>query len=58
MQTSAHDFLELLQDPPVDYFMKLVERMPTVCKAKGGDFEKNLNYELYSGLFNTFMLTT
>jgi hypothetical protein len=38
--------------------MKLVERMPRVCKAvikaKGGYFEK-LKYNIYFELFNTFL---
>ena len=47
--TSAQHMWELLQDCwksiPVDYLMKLVERMPKVCKAaikaKGGYFEES-----------------
>ena len=46
--TSAQHMWELLQNCwksiPGDYLMKLVEGMPTVCKAvikaKGGDFEE------------------
>ena len=41
--------------------MKLVERMPRVCKAvikaKGG-YLKNLKYKIYFDLFNTFLVTT
>ena len=47
--TSVQHMWELLQDCrksiPGDYLMKLVERMPRVCKsvikAKGGDFEES-----------------
>ena len=47
--TSAQYMWELLQDCwksiPSDYLMKLVERMPRVCKAvikaKGGSFEES-----------------
>ena len=47
--TSAHHMWELLPDClksiPCDYLMKLVERMPRVCKAaikaKGGYFEES-----------------
>ena len=39
---------------PGDYLMKLVERMPRMCKAvikaKGGYF-KNLKYKIYFDLF-------
>ena len=39
--------------------MKLVERMPRVCKAvikaKGGYFEES---KIYFDLFNTFLVTT
>ena len=41
--------------------VKLVDRMPRVCKAvikaKGG-YLKNLKYEIYFDLFNTFLVTT
>jgi hypothetical protein len=41
------------------FLMKLVERMPNVCKvvikAKGGFFEAS---KKYFDLFNTFVLTT
>ena len=41
--------------------VKLVERMPSVCKAfikaKGG-YLKNLKYKIYFDLFNTFLVTT
>ena len=46
---------------PGDYLMKLVERMPRVCKAvikaKGGYFEET-KYEIYFDLFNTLLVTT
>ena len=42
---------------PGDYLMKLVERMPSVCKAvikaKGGYFEES---KIYLDLFNPFLL--
>ena len=61
--TSAHYMLVLLQDCwksiPGDYLMKLVERMPRVCKAvnkaKGGYLEKS---QIYYDLFKTFLVTT
>jgi hypothetical protein len=41
---------------PGDYLMKLVERMPRVCKAvikaKGGNFEES---QIPSDLFSTFL---
>jgi hypothetical protein len=41
--------------------VKLVERMPRVCKAaikpKGG-YLKNLKSKIYFDLFNTFLVTT
>ena len=41
------------------FLMKLVERMPRVCKAvikaKGG-YLKNLKYNIYFDMFNTFWL--
>jgi hypothetical protein len=41
------------------FLMKLVERMPRVCKAaikaKGGYFEES---KIYFVLFNTFLVTT
>ena len=41
------------------FLMKLVERMPRVCKdviqAKAGYFEKS---KIYFDLFNTFLVTT
>ena len=58
--TSAQHMWELLQDfwksIPGDQIMKLVERMPRVCKAvieaKGGYFEES-KYKIYFDLFNT-----
>ena len=48
-----HEFI------PGDYLMKLVERMPRVCKgvikAKGGYFEES---QIYFDLFNTPLVTT
>jgi hypothetical protein len=44
---------------PGDYLMKLVERMPRVCKAvikaKGGYFEES---QIYFDLFNHVLVTT
>ena len=44
---------------PGDYLMKLVERMPRVCKAvikaKYGYFKES---NIYFDLFNTFLVTT
>ena len=41
------------------FFMKLVERMPRVCKAviksKGGYFEES---QIYLDVFNTVLVTT
>jgi hypothetical protein len=57
--TSAQHMWELLQDCWKS--MKLVERMPRVCKAvikaKGG-YLKNVKYKIYFDLFNTFLVTT
>ena len=42
---------------PGDYLMKLVERMPRMCKAvikANGGYLKNLKYKIYFELFNTF----
>jgi hypothetical protein len=56
--TSAQHMWELL---PVGkaFLVKLVERMPMVCKAvikaKGGYFEE---CKIYFDLFNTFLITT
>ena len=58
-----HHMWELFQDCwkciPGDYLMKLVERMPRMCKAvikaKGGYFEESI---IYFYLFNTFLVTT
>jgi hypothetical protein len=52
--TSAQHMWELLQA----FLVKLVERMPRVCKAvikaNGGFFEE---YIIYFDLFNTFFIT-
>ena len=60
---SPQHMWELLQDCwksiPGDYLMKLVERMPRVCKAvikaNGGYFEES---KICFDLFNTFLVTT
>ena len=57
--TSAQHMWELLQDCwksiPGDYLMKLVERMPRMCKAvikaKGGYFEDFLFVEHFFGYY-------
>jgi hypothetical protein len=54
--TSAQHMWELLQTVGKAFLMKLVERMPRVCKvvitANGGYFFlKNLKYKIYLDLF-------
>ena len=40
------------------FLMKLVERMPKVCKAVIKATLKNLKYKIYFDWFNTFLVTT
>ena len=58
--TSAQHLWELLQDRWKAFQVKLVERMPRVCKtvikAKGGCFEES--HKIQFDLFNTFLFTT